>query len=117
MSLPIEVFPVLLQIWEIKRKRICAIFDGHASIVCCIDFSPDGRFLASASDDGSVRMWCIRDGSSKCLFPSPSRPLGHSFNSVAFSPDGHHLAAGNDDHQLMFWDTRTGHLLKGTHTL
>jgi glucose repression regulatory protein TUP1 len=107
MSLLIGATPAF-QIWEIKRKRIRAVFKGHTGRIRCIDFSPDGRFLASASYDHTVRMWLVRDGSSKRL----SYPNAYDFNSIAFSPDGRYVAAGNDDKHLRIWNARTGHLLK-----
>ena len=85
-----------------------AMFNGHKSEVNSIAFAPNGRSLVSASDDRSVRIWNIRDGSSKVL-PVTGSP-GY-FNSVAFSPDGRYVAAGNMDSSLCMWDSRTHKLV------
>ncbi|WP_030796270.1 WD40 repeat domain-containing protein [Streptomyces sp. NRRL S-337] len=37
--------------------RTAAVLTGHAGTVTKVDFGPDGRTLATASDDGSVRLW------------------------------------------------------------
>jgi WD40 repeat protein len=95
------------QIWEIKRKRVRIVFKaGSASI----DFSPDGRFLVSATFYDEIRIWRIRDGSSTCLFQPHSR--FSSVRSVVFSPDGRCVLAGDVDGHLRVWDARTGRLLK-----
>ena len=80
-----------------------AMFKKHASIIESIAFSPNGRSLVSGSHDSSVRMWNLRDGSSKVM-PATGDP--NIFFSVAFSPDGRHIAAGDFDNTLWIWDTR-----------
>lgn len=73
-----------------------------------IAFSPNGCSFVSASADRSVRIWNIRDGSSKVL-PATGSP-GY-FNSVAFRPDGRYVSAGNSDGSLWIWDLRTYRLV------
>ena len=80
----------------------------HENEVNCVAFSPDGCSLVSGSDDCSVRMWNIRDGSSKNL------PVDHtkSFMAVVFSPDGKHIAGGDLTKSLLWiWNSRTHKLV------
>jgi glucose repression regulatory protein TUP1 len=96
------------KIWEIKRKRVRTAFKGRFER---IDFSPDGRFLVSASSNDGIRMWRIRDGSSTSL----SQPNGDFvlFRPVVFSPDGRCVVAGStEDGRLEIRKARTGRLLK-----
>ena len=72
-----------------------------------VTFSPDGRSLISGSDDNSVRLWNIRDGSFKKL---PARRAGFVV-SVVFSPDGRYIAAGDLDKWLWIWASRTHKLI------
>jgi WD40 repeat protein/DNA-binding SARP family transcriptional activator len=78
---------------------------GHTANIHQMRFSPDGSMLASASFDGSVRLWDTQTG--RLVFEPL---LGHDGRvlSVAFSPDGRILASGGTDNAIFLWDTTTG---------
>ncbi len=76
---------------------------GHLSQVHGVAFSPDGTLLASASTDGTVKVWSAATG-------VELRTLkGHTngVESVTFSPDGTRLASASIDGTVKVWDTTT----------
>jgi WD40 repeat protein len=83
---------------------------GHAGAVRSVAFRPDGRTLASGSDDRTVRLWDLAGW--KPGEPSPPfRTLaGHTkvVWSIAFSLDGRFLASGGNDGLLLLWDPASG---------
>ena len=74
---------------------------GHSNTVMSMDFAPDGRVLATASADHSLRLWRVADGEQlACL------NVHHNWVwSVAFSPDGRLLASGSEDCTARVWQT------------
>ena len=70
-------------------------------------FSPDGMWLASGSDDHTLRLWDIAAGQAVRHFDGHTEPV----RSVVFSPDGTQLASGSPDNTIRLWDIATGHEL------
>ena len=86
-------------------KRLChadlLTLRGHTDAVNGVAYSPDGTRLASASSDGTVRVWDAITGQ-ELLTPSPATRT--TSDAVAFSPDGRRLASAGDDRTVQVWD-------------
>jgi WD40 repeat protein len=81
-----------------------AALQGHAGMVSALAFGPQGTLLASASWDGTVRLWDVGFRSERATL------IGHAdrVTSVAVSPDGSRVASGSWDHTVRLWDAASG---------
>ena len=91
-----------IKIWEVATERELRTLTGHSDVVRSVVYSPDGRYLASGSDDDTLTIWEVATG-------NELRTLtGHSETvfSVAYSPDGRYLASGSGDKTIKIWRVR-----------
>jgi WD40 repeat protein len=75
---------------------------GHSGAITSISISPDGKYLASGSNDKSVKLWDLSSG--REIFTLK----GHSdiVTSVDLSPDGNYLVSGSRDKTIMVWQIK-----------
>ncbi|MEH1858604.1 MAG: AAA-like domain-containing protein [Nostoc sp.] len=78
--------------------------EGHSDEVFSVVFSPDGKTLASASRDKTIKLWNRETGKEITTL------RGHSDRviSVVFSPDGKTLASASHDKTIKLWNRETG---------
>lgn len=76
------------------------VFSGHSAPVYDVSISPAGRLLATASFDGTLKVWNISDGVQRAIC------TGHKGKvmSVVFSPDGGLLLSGGEDKTVKLWN-------------
>jgi WD40 repeat protein/serine/threonine protein kinase len=78
-------------------------FQGHEQLVNSAAFSPDGRRLATCSQDRTIRVWQLNGGACQVL-------RGHTDDlfGLAFHPDGTRLATAGRDRAVWLWDLTRG---------
>jgi Flp pilus assembly protein TadD len=90
--------------WHRLSHRERLTLQGHTGVVDAVAFSGDGRRLASASRDGTVKVWEAATGQEALTLQ------GHAgrVSGVAFSADGRRLASASTDWTVKVWDGATG---------
>ena len=101
-----------MQIWDIAKKQIRSVFEGHQQEIYSLAFSRDGRLIISGSGDRTARIWDMDTGRSKVLAISEPESVDAGVTSVAISPDGRLVAAGSLDFYIRIWDVQTGLLIE-----
>ena len=98
---------------------------GHTEAVRFATFSPDGKYIVSASSDGTIRIWDVKTGKQsgellkghRINVPSTStcdspkyhvvRKKGDDVLSATFSPDGQYIVSASDDKTIRIWNAKT----------
>ncbi|MFI0978356.1 AAA family ATPase [Streptomyces sp. NPDC021093] len=99
---------------EATKNRLISIVNaplatpilGHTGAVYLTSFSPDGRTLATASYDRTVRLWDVTEPSRPRRLGNPLTSHTSWVSSAVFSPDGSTLASASDDGTIRLWDVR-----------
>jgi WD40 repeat protein len=95
----LQVVPERAPSWRCVHTLV-----GHSNGVTSVAFSPDGKTLASGSEDKTIEIWKLDAGKRWYTL------TGHSdwVTCVAFSPDGATLASGGRDKTIHIWDLNKG---------
>lgn len=100
-----------IQVWRWQAGALLHQIEVGETNLSCLAISPDGKWLASGSDDKTVYLVEMATGNLRKL-------TGHTrwVRAVTFSSDGQILASGSWDQTVRFWDVQTGLLLAASYT-
>ncbi len=97
-----------VRLHDFETGEVLALLEGHDSVIEDLAFSPDGRLLASASFDNTIRLWNVGERRQVRVLEGHH---GDVVYGVAFSADGKRLASAGWDKTLRLWEVASGRLL------
>ncbi|KAG6117797.1 hypothetical protein E4U14_007474 [Claviceps sp. LM454 group G7] len=103
----LPIIDKLLRVWDIATKTIRHTLSGHEQEIYCVDFARDGKLIASACGDKTVRIWDAEKGSHTLTVAVKDKVI-----CIAISPDSQYVAAGCLDHNVYVWDIHSGALIE-----
>lgn len=88
----------IVRLWDVARRTVSRTLAGHVGPIRALSWHPSRPCLASASEDGSVRLWSLDA-------PGGALTLGAKSlaTSVAWSPSGDHVLVGHADGTIRIW--------------
>ncbi len=90
----------------VNNKNVL-IFTGHLASVNALTWSPDGKLIASASDDTFVQIFDASSGKRKFIYSGHSKEV----TAVSWSPNGKFIASGSQDGTVQVWDAAEGRMI------
>src|SRR5207245_7998092 len=81
----------IIRVFRTDSGALRTVWTGHGGRIYSLSFAPDGETVASASLDGTIRLWDVRTGRTMARFDRPPEARG-----VTFTHDGNWLASIGD---------------------
>jgi WD40 repeat protein len=95
---------MLIHVLALESGKVETVLKRHENIIAALAWSPDDRRLASASYDGTARIYDVAGGQTERTLQGHKGPV----KAVAFSPDGRRIATVSEDQTGRIWAADTG---------
>ncbi len=86
--------------WHTSSNSLYRVNSGHQAKIAGLAFSPNGDMIASADEDGSIRLWSFKQSRSVRTLSEQ----GPAAKALAFAPDGRRLAVAGADGPVRLLD-------------
>ncbi|MBL6766198.1 MAG: protein kinase [Verrucomicrobiae bacterium] len=109
----IRIFDIGAATFDADRKPPVQELLGHNGFIADLEFSADGRLMATAGGDQTIKIW------DTATWAEVTTLLGHTDEvwSVAFSRDGQHLLSSGKDKRVLIWSLANAHQQAGIQTM
>ena len=92
-----------IRVFDVGSGRERLNIQGHTGEVWSVAFAPDGKTLASGSEDGTIKLWDPTSGDQRLTLRGHTQRI----STVRFSPDGATLASASWDGTVRLWRAAT----------
>jgi len=106
--LAVSGYPVASQkenyiiIIDLEQKKQIATAVGHSNVINALDFSGNGKYLASGSDDGYVHIWKMED--EETLQKAATLAIGERISDLSFNKKTQQLAVASNNKDVLLYD-------------
>jgi WD40 repeat protein len=102
-----------VHLWDPRTGRALKTLRGHEDEIVALDFASDGKRVASASLDGTAKIWDVSRQGPPVILDDHIPGVDPFVVEVAFSPDGRTVATSHSSGgYIRLWDAATGELLR-----